>query len=213
MDLPFLQAASFVRHCNWNLNWKMDATRSYVVGHANLESVMIWFSSSNESVTIEPSASRSSPSWILPIKYDNGANEFNSPQHACKHGWNSYVLGHGLQLDFWEKSAKTVSEQHVSSDYKRSTECVTVAADCMKLLLFEIFKGGVIGRMTNSLHQILPDRMYGCTQAKGWMDSRVMQLWKEEICKLYVEGTMRSPLLLNRMESRIHPDFVDTLDE
>ena len=40
-----------------------------------------------------------------------------------------------------------------------------------------------------------------------------MQLWKEKVWKSYVQGMMRSALILNRMESFIHPDFIDAVDE
>ena len=75
------------------------------------------------------------------------------------------------------------------------------------------FQSVVNGRIANTLHQIMPDGMYGCAQPKGWMDNRVMQLWKEKVSKPYVEGTMRSALPLDRMESHTHPDFIDTAGE
>ena len=73
-----------------------------------------------------------------------------------------------------KRGAKTVSVQHGSSDSKRSTVCLTVAADGI-ILRFIIFKGAVNGRISNNLYQIIPDGMYVCTETKGWMSNRVMQ--------------------------------------
>ena len=112
-----------------------------------------------------------------------------------------------------KKGATTVSVRHGSSDNKRCTICVTVAADGTKLPFFVIVKSAVIGRIANNLHRIMHDGMYGCTQPKSWMENRVMQLWKEKVWKPYVEGTMRSALPLDRMGSHTHPDFIDTADE
>ena len=63
------------------------------------------------------------------------------------------------------------------------------------------------------MDQIFPDVMYGCTQAKGWNDNRARQLWNDKVWKLYLEGTMRSALLLDPMKSHNHPDFIHTVDE
>ena len=112
-----------------------------------------------------------------------------------------------------KRGAKTVSVQHGNSNKKQCTVCITVAADGIKPTLFVIFKGAVNRRIANSLHQIIPDGIYACTKPKGWMDDRVMQLWKEKIWKPYIEGMMRSALILDRMEFHIHPGFIDTVDE
>ena len=107
-----------------------------------------------------------------------------------------------------EKGAKTVSVPRGSSVNKRCIVCIAVAADGTKLPLFVIFKGAVNGPIVNSLAQIMPVGMYGCIQPKGWMDNRVMELWKEKIWKPYVQNAEKSVLLLDRMESHIHPNFI-----
>ena len=89
----------------------------------------------------------------------------------------------------------------------------TVAADGPKFPLFVTFEGAVNRRIANSLHQIMPDGMYGCTQPKAWMDNRVMQFWEEKVWKPYVEGKMRFARILDRIESHTHPDFIYTVDE
>ena len=111
-----------------------------------------------------------------------------------------------------EKGAKTVSVRHGCSNNKRCTVCITVAADGTKLPLFVIFKGAINGPIANSLHQIMPAGMHGCTQIKGWMDNRVMELWKEAVWKPYIQGSNNSALLLDSMESHIHPNFIDSVD-
>ena len=55
--------------------------------------------------------------------------------------------------------------------------------------------------------------IYCCTQAKGWIDNRLMRLWKENVWKPYVEGKKRSALILYRVESHVDPNFIDTVDE
>ena len=55
--------------------------------------------------------------------------------------------------------------------------------------------------------------MYSCKQPKGWMDNRVIELWKEKIWKPYVEGTSKSASVLYQMESHRHPTFVDLARE
>ncbi len=111
-----------------------------------------------------------------------------------------------------EKGAKTVSVRHGCSNNKRCTVWITVAANGTKLPLFVIFKGASNGPIANSLQDIMPAGMYGCTQAKGWMDNRVIQLWKEIEWRPYIEGTNKSALLLYQMESHIHPSFIDAVD-
>ena len=44
------------------------------------------------------------------------------------------------------------------------------------------------------------------------MDNRVMQLWMEKIWLPYIHGISSSGLLFYRMESHIHPDFIDAVD-
>ena len=75
-----------------------------------------------------------------------------------------------------EKCEKTVSVRYGSSSDKRCTVCIAFAADGTKLPLFVIFKGSINGPIANSLQQIMPDGMPGCTQRKAWMDYRVMEL-------------------------------------
>ncbi len=112
-----------------------------------------------------------------------------------------------------ERGAKTVSVRRGSSENKRCTVCITVAADGRKLPLFVIFKGAVNGRISQNLHHILPHGIFGCTQPKGWMDNRVMELWKEKVWKPYIEGVANTALLLDKMESHIHPSFIDSVGE
>ena len=112
-----------------------------------------------------------------------------------------------------KRGSEAVSIRQGNSDNKRCTVCVTVAADGIKLFLFIIFKDAVIRRGAINLHQIIPDGMYGCTRPKAWMDNQVMQLWKETVWKPYVEDTVRSTLIMDRMEFHMHPDFIDTVDE
>ena len=69
------------------------------------------------------------------------------------------------------------------------------------------------GRIENSLYQIMPYGMYDCTHAKGCMYNRVIQSWNEKVWKSHVEGTLRSAIILDRMESPTHLDFSDTVDE
>ena len=95
-----------------------------------------------------------------------------------------------------------------STANKRCTGCVTIAADGSKLPLFVIFKGIDNGRIAKELHSIMPDGIYGCTQEKGWMDNRVMEIWKEKTWKPYVENTQNYALLLDQMESHIHQNLL-----
>ena len=106
---------------------------------------------------------------------------------------------------------KTVSVRRGCSVSKRCTVCIAVAADGTKLPLFVIFKAAENGPVANSLHSIMPSGIYGCTQKKGWMDNRVMQEWKEKIWTPYVQGRSNSVLLLDQMQSHIHPDFIDSV--
>ena len=69
------------------------------------------------------------------------------------------------------------------------------------------------GSIANSLHQIMPGSIYVCTEVKGWMDDRAMQQWKENVWKPYLEGIMRSALIIDRMESHKHPDFIGTVEK
>ncbi len=112
-----------------------------------------------------------------------------------------------------ERCAKTESVRRGTSANKRCTVCITVAADSNKLPLFVIFKGAVSGPIANSIPHIMSEGMFGCTQVKGWMYNRVMNLWKEKVWKPYLEGSLGSALLLDQMESHIHTDFIDTVDE
>ena len=45
------------------------------------------------------------------------------------------------------------------------------------------------------------------------MDSRVMIIWKEKVWHLYIHGSSKSTLSLDAMESHIHSDFIDAVDE
>ena len=100
-----------------------------------------------------------------------------------------------------------------SSADKRCTVCIAVAADETKLPLFVIFKGAVSLPIANSHQEILPARLYECTQPKGWKDNRVIELWKKKIWKPCVEVITNSALLLDQMESYIHPMFIDAVGE
>ncbi len=111
-----------------------------------------------------------------------------------------------------EGAAVTVSLRRGSSTNKRCSVCVTVAADRKKLRQFLIFKGAVNGSIANSLQHIMPEGIFGCKKVKRWMDNRVMNLLKEKVLRPYEEGSFGSALLLEQMESHIHPHFVDTID-
>ena len=111
------------------------------------------------------------------------------------------------------RGAKTVSVRRGSSSTQRCTLCITVAADGAKLPLFVIFKARPNGTIAKNLHQILPAGMHGCVQEKGWMDNRVMSIWKEKVWFPYIQGSSKSALLLDAMESHIHSDFIDAVDE
>ena len=45
------------------------------------------------------------------------------------------------------------------------------------------------------------------------MDNRVMSIWKEKVCYPYIQGSSRSALLVDAMESHIHSNFIDAVDE
>ena len=45
------------------------------------------------------------------------------------------------------------------------------------------------------------------------MDNRVMCIWKEEVWYPYIQGSSKSALLLDAMESHIHSNFIDTVYE
>lgn len=78
------------------------------------------------------------------------------------------------------KGEKRVSVRTGANSGKRATLCVTVSADSTKLPLFVIFKGVSDLPTAKSLPVLLPDGVYGCTQEKGWMDSRIMKTWFEK---------------------------------
>ena len=110
-----------------------------------------------------------------------------------------------------EKGMRTVSIRRGCSVSKKCTVCIAVAADGTKLPLFVIFKAADNGPVANRLHSIMLSGIYGCTQEKGWIDNRIMQEWKEKIWMPYVQGKSNSVLLLDQMQSHIHPDFIDSV--
>ena len=69
------------------------------------------------------------------------------------------------------------------------------------------------GSIAKNLHQILPSGMYGCVQEKGRMDNRVMSIWKKKVWYHYIQGSSKSALLLDAMESHMHSKFIDVVDE
>ena len=81
--------------------------------------------------------------------------------------------------------------------YKCSMYAVTTSvALCAVLLqlmetssLFNI-QGCDQRSIANSLPEILPADKYGCTKSKGWMNDKLMELWKEAAKKLIYNGSM-----------------------
>ena len=111
------------------------------------------------------------------------------------------------------RGAKTVSVRRGSGSSQRYMLCITVAADGTKLPLFAIFEARPNGTIARNLHQILLSGMHGCVQEKCWMNNRVMSIWKEEVWYPYIQGTSRSALLSDGMESHIINDFINEVDE
>ncbi len=54
--------------------------------------------------------------------------------------------------------------------------------------------------------------MHGCTEVKGWIHNRVMELWKEKTWLPYVSNKAKSELLLDQAEPHIHPDLFNSVD-
>ena len=109
--------------------------------------------------------------------------------------------------------ANTVSIRCSGSSNKRMTVCVAVASNGCKLPLFVIFKGEPNGRIERSLPQILPRGIYGCCQAKGWMDERGLRLWTEQVWKPYVRECPKSALLLDDFVCHKQPNFIERMKQ
>ena len=90
------------------------------------------------------------------------------------------------------------------SNNKRCTVCITFAADGSKLPLILIFKGGINEPIANSLHRIMLAGMHERTQVNAWMGKRVIELSEEAVWKPYIQGSNKSVLLLDSMESHNH---------
>ena len=79
--------------------------------------------------------------------------------------------------------------------------------------LFVIFKARPNSSIASNLHPILPFGMHSCVQEKGWVNNRVMSIWKDKVWYPYIQGTSKSALLLDAIGNHIQNDFIDAVDE
>ena len=79
--------------------------------------------------------------------------------------------------------------------------------------LFVTLKALQNSAIAKNLLQILPSGMHGCVQEKGWMNNRVLSIWKTKEWYPYIQSSSRSELLLDAMESHKHSNFIDAVHE
>ncbi len=84
------------------------------------------------------------------------------------YGTASYFETH-LTYTECGKEAKVKSVSSRSNAMNRWTVSIAGTADGTKFSLFLMFRAAVNGPIVNSLHQIMPQGMQGCTQVKRWM--------------------------------------------
>ncbi len=81
---------------------------------------------------------------------------------------------------------KTIHIRTLTSNTKRATVAVTIAADGMVLPLTIVFKGKPNGRIAKTEFGTYPTAHHYHSQDSAWMDERVMLRWVDEVLKLYV---------------------------
>jgi transposase len=81
---------------------------------------------------------------------------------------------------------KTVHIRTSTSDTKRATVAVTIAADGTVLPSTIVFKGKPDGRIARTEFSTYPTTHHYCCQDSAWMDERVMLAWVDEVLKPYV---------------------------
>jgi DDE superfamily endonuclease len=98
-----------------------------------------------------------------------------------------------------KKGAKNAPTKGNSSDSKRCTVVVTIAAGGTKLPQFFDFKGVPGGPLERQIPEL---NIKGCCQRNGWFDELVSQKWVQAIVEPYVRHEENAFLLVDH--SRVH---------
>ena len=111
-----------------------------------------------------------------------------------------------------EKGGKNLIVRHGCGNEKHCTVFITEAAGKTNLPLLLIFKGAFNGPIASSLQKIVPASTCRCSQSIDWTNNRAMELWKKAVWKPYLQGSNKSILLWDQIESHTHTNLIDSLD-
>jgi DDE superfamily endonuclease len=105
-----------------------------------------------------------------------------------------------------KNGANNVPTKGNSSDSKRCTVVVTIAADGTKLLPFFIFKGVPGGPLERGIPLL---NVKGCCQRNGWFDELDSRKWVQAIVEPYVRDEENAFLLLDQYRVHFLQSFVN----
>jgi len=96
---------------------------------------------------------------------------------------------------------KTVHIRTSTSDTKRATVAVTIAADGAVLPSTVVFKGKPDGRIARTEFSTYPTTHHYHCQDSAWIDERVMLVWVGEVLKPYVADAPEHVILILILDS------------
>jgi len=108
---------------------------------------------------------------------------------------------------------KTVHICTSTSDTKRATVAVTIAADGTVLPLTVVFKGKPDGRITQTEFSTYPTTHHYHCQDSAWMDERVMLAWVNKVLKPYVTEHVIPILILDSYFCHMMASVVTKIQE